>query len=77
VRLLNVDKLELHEFFDYKIPPYAILSQRWEEDEISYKDVRKQRNLSSQGWQKVQNFYQLVRREEPNLKYAWIDTCCI
>jgi hypothetical protein len=77
MRLLHVDTLELHEFFDDQIPPYAILSHRWEQDEVSHKDVRKRQNLSSRGWQKVRNFCQLVRREEPDLDYAWMDTCCI
>ena len=76
MRILHVVTLELHEFFDDKIPPYAILSHRWEQEEISYKDVRKQRNLSSKGWQKVQNFCRLVQRDR-DVKYAWIDTCCI
>ena len=76
MRLLHVDTLELHEFDD-KIPEYAILSHRWQDDEVSYKDVRKRQNLSSQGWQKVENFCQLVQREKPHMQYAWIDTCCI
>jgi len=77
MRLLHVDTLELHEFFDKNIPQYAILSHRWQDDEVSYKDVRKRQNRSLQGWQKVENFCQLVRRERPHLQYASIDTCCI
>jgi hypothetical protein len=35
MRLLNTETIELEEFFDHGIPLYAILSHRWEQDELS------------------------------------------
>jgi hypothetical protein len=35
MRLLHTTKLELQQFFDDKIPKYAILSHRWEAEEVS------------------------------------------
>jgi hypothetical protein len=36
MRLLKLWTLELKEFYDAQIPPYAILSHRWGEHEVSY-----------------------------------------
>lgn len=40
MRLLNVEapELELKEFFGDKIPPYAIFSHMWVDDELSFQD---------------------------------------
>jgi hypothetical protein len=35
MRLLKVDTLELHEYFEAQIPPYAILSHHWEDGGLS------------------------------------------
>jgi hypothetical protein len=75
MRLLNTSTLELHEFYGKKVPNYAILSHRWEDGEITYKDVKKLRNLDAPGWTKVRKFCDLAG--ENDYEYAWIDTCCI
>ncbi len=36
MRLIHTSKLELHEFFGDAIPPYAILSHYWEDEEVSF-----------------------------------------
>lgn len=80
MRLLHIDTLELYEFFGSEIPPYAILSHRWEGDEISFKEVRKSRNLNSRGWAKIKDFASFVKKHDVSngpLKWIWIDTCCI
>ena len=41
MRLLNIWSLEMDEFFDEDIPPYLILSHRWQGREITYKDFVK------------------------------------
>ena len=63
MRLLNVRTLEFKEFFDDKIPPYAILSHRWGDDEVSYqvfskrhKDKHKAFLETSEGYRKILNF---------------------
>ncbi|OCK73797.1 HET-domain-containing protein, partial [Lepidopterella palustris CBS 459.81] len=38
MRLLNVDSLEVEEFFDENIPRYAILSHTWGSEELSFQD---------------------------------------
>ncbi|KAH0445037.1 het domain-containing protein [Colletotrichum camelliae] len=39
MRLINVDTLELEEFFDDDIPKYAILSHTWGHEEVSFQDL--------------------------------------
>ena len=76
MRLINTTTLELHEFLDSsKIPRYAILSHRWGDDEISYKDYRKGRRLDSQGFQKIQCFCHKALAD--GHQWVWVDTCCI
>lgn len=54
MRLLATTTLELHEFFSDKVPEYAILSHRWGDGEVTFKDVTKKRNLEAPGWIKIQ-----------------------
>jgi hypothetical protein len=39
MRLLHAKTWQLSEFFD-EIPPYAILSHNWGQDEVTFEDVR-------------------------------------
>ncbi|RMZ23185.1 hypothetical protein D0859_12779 [Hortaea werneckii] len=41
MRLINTEKLEMHEFLPADIPRYAILSHRWQEEEVSFKQYSK------------------------------------
>ena len=75
MRLLNTDTIELHEFFERDIPKYAILSHRWEKEEVTFKDVTKQRNPQAAGWDKIRRCCSFVR--EIGYEWIWIDTCCI
>ncbi|TKA29108.1 hypothetical protein B0A54_16218 [Friedmanniomyces endolithicus] len=61
MRLLHLTSLEFQEFYGESIPPYAILSHRWGEGEVSYKDMRKKRNLEGPGFAKVQGFCNFAR----------------
>ncbi|KAK1835297.1 heterokaryon incompatibility protein-domain-containing protein [Podospora conica] len=77
MRLLNTSSLTL-EYFPSVIPKYAILSHRWEEEEVLYDDI--QNGASDKvkvlkGYSKVQRSCTLARQEGYN--YIWIDTCCI
>ena len=63
MRLLNVNTLELKEFYDNNIPRYAILSHRWGDDEVTYqvfskrlKDKHKVVRESSKGYRKILDF---------------------
>ncbi|KAF5338301.1 hypothetical protein D9758_015748 [Tetrapyrgos nigripes] len=83
--LINTCTIELEEFpSDDSVPPYAILSHRWEEgQEISYeKMVKCQSGLTT--WQSIRSksgYKKIVaacrQAREDNHTYIWIDTCCI
>jgi hypothetical protein len=36
MRLFNTSTLQLKEFYDAQIPAYAILSHRWETEEVTF-----------------------------------------
>lgn len=65
-------------FHGDEIPPYAILSHTWgqDEDEVSYEDIRNGNNfLSKPGFRKLSFCYGRVLQD--GLQYCWVDTCCI
>lgn len=53
MRLIHTQTLALHEYFEKDVPPYAILSHRWEEDEVTYKDMIDGRGPILRGWSKL------------------------
>jgi hypothetical protein len=78
MRLLDSRTLTFQEFFhEESRPEYAILSHRWEEDEVTHKDMRKHRALAEKkkGFAKIQSCAERAREDGYN--YFWIDTCCI
>lgn len=75
MRLLNTRIFELKGFFTKEAPSYVILSHRWDEIEITFKDVMKRRNLHAAGWSKVRNCCSFARKR--GYQWVWIDTCCI
>jgi hypothetical protein len=75
MRLLDTSTIQLHEFFGSNISPYSILSHRWEDGEISFKEVTKNRNLEKPGWTKVRKACGLAK--DRGQQWIWIDTCCI
>ncbi|KAF5599139.1 beta transducin [Fusarium pseudocircinatum] len=76
MRLINVENLKLEIFIGGQIPPYAILSHRWGNDneEVSFKDMMRG-PTNKVGMKKVEGCCRQAKKD--NLKYAWIDTCCI
>lgn len=71
--LLNTQTLKLEAFLG-DVPRYAILSHRWEDEELSFGDVTtKHQHLK--GYQKVKAFCEEAKRN--HFQYAWADTCCI
>lgn len=76
MRLLSTQNLQFFEFYGNDIPQYAILSHRWESDEISYQDMRdSKKHENKQGFRKIDQFRQLALRD--GYEYVWVDTCCI
>jgi len=73
--LLETSTLALHAFFEPNIPDYAILSHRWEEEEVLYCDVIDGTAQSKQGFSKVKSCCELALSR--GWEYVWIDSCCI
>lgn len=73
MRLINVATGLLEEFLGPQTPKYAILSHRWTDHEVSFADIKEHpesaRPFKFQG--------ALRQAREDDLKYLWIDTCCI
>lgn len=77
MRLLRVEDLAFVVFLDGEEPSYAIASHRWCSDEATFRDVRDGCNTDTQGYRKVQAFAKYVEQHLPQIKWLWIDTCCI
>ena len=76
MRLLNVNTLKLSEFFEAEIPPYAILSHRWGEDEVLYKNFVEERNCDGKGYRKIINFCNFAGNfQDSKVEWVWVDTC--
>ena len=80
MKLLNTHTIELEElqFLDGKVTPYAILSHRWRDKELSFRDLKPKyaRSLSSKpGYAKIFHFCKTARNN--GFKYGWADTTCI
>ena len=72
MRLLNTETVELHDFSTGWRPQYAILSHRWEEEEVSFDDALHGKNIEKAGWLKIKALCKLVERY---YDWVWIDTC--
>ena len=53
MRLLNTKSLDFGEFFDSDIPKHAILSHRWGENEVLYKEFKKGTASEGAGLKKI------------------------
>ncbi|KAI0440893.1 kinesin light chain 1 [Xylaria telfairii] len=63
---------------DRVIPPYAILSHTWSQDdrdEVSYNDMQQGTVLHKPSYTKIQFSGKQALRD--GLRYFWVDTCCI
>ncbi|KAI4930771.1 uncharacterized protein J4E92_004603 [Alternaria infectoria] len=75
MRLLNAHTLELKPFID-SIPPYAILSHCWEDEEVIFSDLSDlEQARKKKGFAKIEKTCELAIGDGFN--YVWIDTCCI
>lgn len=73
--LLNVNTYTLEAFEGSGPPRYAILSHKWEEDEISCYELLTGEFRHKRGFQKVDFCCKQARQD--NLRYIWVDTFCI
>lgn len=75
MRLLHTGLLRFEEFFDSKVPKYAILSHRWEEQEVSFQDFNVGEEQEWKGFLKIRSCCALAKSR--GFDWVWIDTCCI
>lgn len=75
MRLLNTDTLQIKQFGDYEIPPYAILSHTWGDTELTFQDIVGVDPTGKEGYGKVRNSCSVAAAA--GFEYIWIDTCCI
>ncbi|PGH34424.1 hypothetical protein GX50_02792 [[Emmonsia] crescens] len=75
MRLLNTKTLQLEEFPDDCIPLYAILSHRWQAQEVVFRDLETSPSFTEQRFKKLSDTCAQALRDD--LGYIWVDTCCI
>jgi hypothetical protein len=72
-RLSNVRTRKLDEYFEKRIPKYAILSHTWGEDEVTFREfdfiIGPPRTSQIDGC--------CAQALKGGFEYVWIDTCCI
>jgi hypothetical protein len=77
MRLINTATLLLEDSTLREIPPYAILSHTWAQDEVIFQEM-----LAGSSDLKLKHGYTKIVETcrlavEQGLGYAWVDTCCI
>ena len=75
MRLIDIWTYEVLEFNPGRIPPYAILSHTWGDDEYLFGDKNNPDRLESAGFKKIAGCCALAARQ--GYQYIWVDTCCI
>lgn len=75
MRLINTKTLELEDYPGNEVPPYAILSHRWQDEEVSFRDMRKKLAPTRKGYDKVTKCCDQAIKD--GLDYVWVDTLCI
>jgi hypothetical protein len=75
MRLLNALSLQLEEFFGDDLPPYAILSHRWQADEVLFQHIQNGSAPEKQAYAKLKLCCNQAIKD--GLDYVWVDTCCI
>ncbi|KAI6709734.1 hypothetical protein PZA11_002007 [Diplocarpon coronariae] len=74
MRLINTATIELESFLG-KPPPYAVLSHRWEANEVSFEEMKPGGIRDTQKLSKIHSSCAIASRH--GLEFLWIDTCCI
>ncbi|KAI0865905.1 hypothetical protein F4860DRAFT_460710 [Xylaria cubensis] len=76
MRLIDTHTLSLVEFVGDDIPPYAVLSHTWGDDEVTFQDMHRPGSARQKiGWLKTDSACRLAAQN--GFLYLWIDTCCI
>jgi hypothetical protein len=78
MRLLNARIIELDEFSRESTPQYVTLSYRWEDEEVTFDDMKPLARAAAEkkpGYAKIKNA--CAQTLTDGLEYIWIDMCCI
>ncbi|KAI1849710.1 hypothetical protein JX266_004659 [Neoarthrinium moseri] len=77
MKLLDSASLQLREFADKAVPPYAILSHTWGSHEVSHDEMIQPNAITKEkfGYIKIGRFASKAR--EGGWNWIWVDTCCI
>ncbi|CAJ2508307.1 Uu.00g094930.m01.CDS01 [Anthostomella pinea] len=77
LKLENDGSIRLTKDLVNNIPPYAILSHTWgdDEDEVTFQGITKGTGRSQRGYKKIE--FCCKQAAQDNLDYSWVDTCCI
>jgi hypothetical protein len=77
MRLLHAKSIKFQEFEGSNIPPYTILSHRWEGGEVTYQDMQSglPQAKKKKGFDKIEQCCKQAISD--GLEYVWVDTCCI
>ena len=76
--LIDTNTLQLQFFLNTDDVKYAILSHRWQEDEVTLDEFRDQTPeiRAKKGYDKIAMCCRRARLID-GLSWAWVDTCCI
>lgn len=79
MRLLNTTTMRLKAFIGQSVPPYAILSHTWGDEEVLFGDIKDDPDTphptDKKGWQKIEDSCRNAAAAD--FQWIWIDTCCI
>jgi hypothetical protein len=73
--LLHTTELRVQQFSPGDVPKYAILSHRWEQEEVTFQDMKSETFTQLKGFSKLQGCCE--RAAGDGYSWVWIDTCCI
>lgn len=76
MRLINTTTFRF-EFFAGDVPPYAILSHTWGDEEVIFQDLQAGPEAASarKGFNKIRRCCEQAVND--GYEWAWVDTCCI
>ncbi len=77
MRLLHVQTLKFEQFPDDDVPSYIVASHGWSKDEATFADLKEHVEKKGDGFKKVIGFCGAVSKHRPDIKWIWIDSCCI
>ncbi|KAH8160080.1 hypothetical protein CIB48_g8165 [Xylaria polymorpha] len=75
MRLIHIPTMVIHKYQREEVPPYAILSHIWNEEEVSFNDFQDGKGPSLKGYQKICSCCRQAVSD--GLDAIWIDTCYI